>query len=245
MRGWNFPLFFFRSSYLKVRAKNCMSHRLRWSWHFFNKTRRAQKEVLQSAFLVGFQHFVRIVTKTSAITFGNEDVIWVSEHWSPLSSCLFKTGGLIHELLILRNIGVASVIQKFTVLPIVLVFPIDYRCDNRRFCLSAHDRQAPTRTSQNLATRTANSNFWSRLTHQFLGRLKSTIPNLQIYLPKKRILRSWGWGLTIHACYLFWVCGRTSAWRGLMTGIFGILESSATQWHQDVAPTRESSIVYL
>jgi hypothetical protein len=35
-----------------------------------------------------------------------------------------------------------------------------------------------------LKTRTANSNFWSWLTHQFLGRLKSAIPNLQIYSPK-------------------------------------------------------------
>jgi hypothetical protein len=35
-----------------------------------------------------------------------------------------------------------------------------------------------------------------------------------------------------------------------MTGIFGILESSATQWYQDVAPTQEffsfivASVVY-
>jgi hypothetical protein len=56
---------------------------------------------------------------------------------------------------------------------------------------------------------------------------------------KSRILRSWGWGLTIHARWFFWVYGWTSAWRGLMTGIFGILESSATQWCQDVAPTQE------
>ncbi len=34
-------------------------------------------------------------------------------------------------------------------------------------------------------TRTANSDFWSRLTHEFLGRLKYTIPNLQMYIPKK------------------------------------------------------------
>ncbi len=27
---------------------------------------------------------------------------------------------------------------------------MDYRCDNRRFCLSAHDCQVPTPTSQNL-----------------------------------------------------------------------------------------------
>jgi hypothetical protein len=35
-------------------------------------------------------------------------------------------------------------------------------------------------------TRTENSDFLSRLTHQLLGGLKSTISNLQIYLPKKR-----------------------------------------------------------
>jgi hypothetical protein len=79
------------------------------------------------------------------------------------------------------------------------VYTIDYRCDNRRFWLSAHNCLVPTPTSQNLAARTANSDFWSRLTHQLFERLKSTIPNLQMYLPKKwRILRSWGWGLTIH-----------------------------------------------
>jgi hypothetical protein len=70
---------------------------------------------------------------------------------------------------------------------------IDYRCDNRRFWLSAHNCQVPNPTSQNLATRTANSDFWSRLTHQLLGRLKFTIPNLQIYLPKQTNLGSWGW----------------------------------------------------
>jgi hypothetical protein len=34
-------------------------------------------------------------------------------------------------------------------------------------------------------TKTANSDFWNRLTHQLLGRLKSTIRYEQIYLPKK------------------------------------------------------------
>jgi hypothetical protein len=33
-------------------------------------------------------------------------------------------------------------------------------------------------------TKTANLDFWSSLTHQLLGRLKSTILNLQIYLLK-------------------------------------------------------------
>jgi hypothetical protein len=31
-----------------------------------------------------------------------------------------------------------------------LIFTIDYKCDDRRFSLSAHDRQVPTPTSQNL-----------------------------------------------------------------------------------------------
>jgi hypothetical protein len=43
-------------------------------------------------------------------------------------------------------------------------------------------------------TRTANSDFWSRLTHEFLGRLKSTIPNLQMYLPKKLNFEKLGLG---------------------------------------------------
>jgi hypothetical protein len=38
-----------------------------------------------------------------------------------------------------------------------------------------------------LRTRTANSDVQSLLIHQLLGRLKSTIPNLQNYLPKKAI----------------------------------------------------------
>jgi hypothetical protein len=54
-----------------------------------------------------------------------------------------------------------------------------------RFWLSAHNSQVPSPISQNLATPTANSDFWSSLTHQLLGRLKFTIPNLQIFLPKK------------------------------------------------------------
>jgi hypothetical protein len=62
---------------------------------------------------------------------------------------------------------------------------IDYRCDNRRFWLSAHNCQVPAPTSQNLELEQQIRIFWSRLTHQLLGRLKSTIPNLQIYLLKK------------------------------------------------------------
>ncbi len=44
-------------------------------------------------------------------------------------------------------------------------------------------------------TRTANSDFWSRLTHQLLGRLKSTIPNMQIYLAKKANSEQLGLGI--------------------------------------------------
>ncbi len=89
-------------------------------------------------------------------------------------------------------------------------------------------------------TRTANSDFWSWLTHQLLGRLKSTTPNLQIYLPKKKAnSEKLGLGIDNPHRIVFWVCRWTSAWRGLMTGIFGILESSATQWLQDGAPTQK------
>ncbi len=82
-------------------------------------------------------------------------------------------------------------------------------------------------------SRTENSDFWSWLTHQLLGRWKSTIPNLQIYLPKKANSEKLGLGID-NPCRI----GR-SAWRGVMTDIFGILESSATHWYQDVNPTQE------
>ncbi len=45
------------------------------------------------------------------------------------------------------------------------------------------------------ASRTANSDFWSRLTHQLLGRLRTTIPNLQIYLPIKANFEKLGLGI--------------------------------------------------
>ncbi len=88
-------------------------------------------------------------------------------------------------------------------------------------------------------SRTANSDFWNWLTHKLLGRLKSTIPNLQIYLPKKVNSEKLGLGVDNPCKIVFWVCRWTSACRGLMTGIFGILESSATQWYQDVIPSQE------
>ncbi len=72
---------------------------------------------------------------------------------------------------------------------------IDYRCDDRRFRLSAHNCRVPTPTSQNLELEQQISDFWSRLSHQLLGRLKSTIPNLQIYQPKKATSEKLGLGI--------------------------------------------------
>ncbi len=75
-----------------------------------------------------------------------------------------------------------------------------------RQCAFLVVRPQSSRSNPNFSkprTRTANSDFWSRLTHQLLERLKFTISNLQIYLPKRRILRSWRWGLTIHSRIVF------------------------------------------
>ncbi len=44
-------------------------------------------------------------------------------------------------------------------------------------------------------TRTTKSDSWSLLTHQLLGRLKFTIPNLQIYSPKKANSEKLGLGI--------------------------------------------------
>ncbi len=62
----------------------------------------------------------------------------------------------------------------------------DYRCDDRRFWLSAQKLSSPNPNVSKPRTRTANSDFWSWLTQQLPGRLKSTIPNLQIYFSKKK-----------------------------------------------------------
>jgi hypothetical protein len=94
---------------------------------------------------------------------------------------------------------------------------IDYRCDDGRFRSVRHECQVPSPASQNLEHRIwiyeitlsritnvsnnprLSSCVRNRLTHQLLGRLKSTISNLWIYLQKRQILRSWDLGLTIHA----------------------------------------------
>jgi hypothetical protein len=57
---------------------------------------------------------------------------------------------------------------------------IDYKCDDWCFWLSAHNCQVPTLTSQNLEVEQQIRILQSRLTHELLERLKSTIYNLQI-----------------------------------------------------------------
>jgi hypothetical protein len=54
---------------------------------------------------------------------------------------------------------------------------------------------SPNPDFSKLRSRTANSDFWSKLTHEFLGRLKSTIPNLQMYLPKRANSEQLGLGI--------------------------------------------------
>ncbi len=79
-----------------------------------------------------------------------------------------------------------------------LVFIIDYRCDNRRFWFSTHNCQVPTPTSQNVELEQKIRIFGAEL----LGRLKSTIPNLQIYLPQKANSGKLGLGID-NPCRIF------------------------------------------
>ncbi len=62
-----------------------------------------------------------------------------------------------------------------------------------------------------------------------------------MYLPKRANCEKLGLGIDnpCRIVFFFWVCRWTSAWRGLMIGIFGILETFATPWYQDVALTQE------
>jgi hypothetical protein len=60
--------------------------------------------------------------------------------------------------------------------------------------------------------------------------VKSTIPYLQIYLPKEANSEKLGLGIdNPRRIAFFEFADEQIAWRGLMTGIFGILKSSATQ----------------
>ncbi len=61
-------------------------------------------------------------------------------------------------------------------------------------CNPFHNCQVPTPISQKLEFE-QQIRFWNRLTHEFLGRLKFTIPNMQIYLPKMANSEKLGMGL--------------------------------------------------
>jgi hypothetical protein len=82
-------------------------------------------------------------------------------------------------------------------------FPtIDYRCDNRRFRLSAHNCQVPTPT-QNLELEQQIRIFGAEW---LINCLEDWHPQSLICTSsyqKRRIPRSWGWGLTNHAGWFF------------------------------------------
>ncbi len=76
---------------------------------------------------------------------------------------------------------------------------IDYSCANRRFWLSAHNCQVPTPTSQNLELEQQIRIFEADL---LIDSLEDWNPQFLICKSihqERRILRSWGWGLIIHA----------------------------------------------
>jgi hypothetical protein len=123
----------------------------------------------------------------------------------------------------------------------VVLSSIDYRCNNRRFWLSAANWQVPFPTSHHAKprTRTANLDIWSWLTHQVLGKLKSTISNLQIYSPKKANSEKLGVGID-DPCNIVFLSLRTNKclervndWHFWDPGVFSYAMI------QDVAPTQE------
>ncbi len=117
---------------------------------------------------------------------------------------------------------------------------IDYRCNNRRFWLSAHNCQVPTPTSQNLyRTRAANSDFYSWLTYELLGRLRSTNPNLQIYLPKNANSEKLGLGID-NSCRKVILSLRMNK---CLEMVNGRSLDSATHQYQDLALTQEFSFI--
>jgi hypothetical protein len=79
--------------------------------------------------------------------------------------------------------------------------------------------------------RNSNVSMLELMYQKWTNSLKSAIPRLWIYLPKKQILKSWGWDLAIHAGQLifFPFVGEQAVLEGIMTGIFGILGSSITE----------------
>jgi hypothetical protein len=54
---------------------------------------------------------------------------------------------------------------------------------------------------------TANLDVWGRLTRQLLGRLKSTIPNQEIYSPKRANSEKLGLGIDKYSCRIIFFQG--------------------------------------
>ncbi len=88
--------------------------------------------------------------------------MWPHLNWLNLAWFFFFKLLILESFNAVKPLGFETITQ--------FVDPIDYRCDNRRFWLSAHNCQVPTPTSQNL---------------ELEQQMKSTIYNLQIYLPNK------------------------------------------------------------
>ncbi len=114
---------------------------------------------------------------------------------------------------------------------------IDYRCDDRRFWLSAHDCQVPTPTSQNLDLEHQIRIFEAAQLINCLEYLNAQFLICRSIYQKKGVFWEVGVGdwQSMQDSFFF----EFADWRGLMTAIFGILESSAMQWYQGVTPTQE------
>jgi hypothetical protein len=103
-------------------------------------------------------------------------------------------------------------------------------------------RQQLTSSNPNFSqprTRTANSDFWSRLTHQLLGRSKSTIPNLQLYSPKKANSQKLRLGIDNPCRIVFLSLRMNKCLERVNDRHFWNPGVFATQWYQDVASTQE------
>jgi hypothetical protein len=80
------------------------------------------------------------------------------------------------------------------------VCSIDYRCSNRRFCLSSQNCQVPTPTSLNLELEQQIRIFGA---DKLINCLEDWHPQFlicrSIYQKKGKFWEVWGWGLTICA----------------------------------------------
>ncbi len=112
---------------------------------------------------------------------------------------------------------------------------IDYRCDNRRFWLSAHNCQVPTPTSQNLEIEQEIGILGADYLINCLNDWNPQFLICRYICQKSQILMSWGLGIDnpCRIVFFFFEFADEQVLREcFMAGIFGILESSATQWYQ-------------